>query len=208
MSSSLAGRKEWQEVAKLLHEIGAIQFGEFTLTSGKTSPYYVDLRLAPSYPKVLRKLRDVSMEIIGREIKDPVDKLAGVPASGLPLATAVSLGLDLPLIFVRKGRKAHGGGKLIEGVLNQGEKVVLVDDVATTGGSILRAAESIRGEGGEVKHAVIIVDREEGARGKLEERGIELHASMGIEEVVKYLREVGILEEEHFSSVMEHLKGS
>ncbi|KXB02652.1 hypothetical protein AKJ45_03370 [candidate division MSBL1 archaeon SCGC-AAA261F19] len=198
---------EWKDSATLLQEIGAIKFGKFTLTSGKTSPYYVDLRLAPSHPEVLRKLRNLCVEII-QKIDDPVDKLAGVPTSGLPLATAVGLKLDLPLIFARKNRKLHGGQKLIEGSLNPGEKVLLIDDVATTGGSIESAAEKIKECGGEVHHAVVVIDRNEGAREKLKAKGLDLHACMEIDEVVKHLHDAGILEERHFSSVMNYLHGN
>lgn len=197
--------REWQEVATSLHEIGAIQFGEFRLTSGRTSPYYIDLRLVPSYPRVFRGVRDLCVKTL-REIGDPVEKIAGVPVSGLPLATAVSMKLNRPLIFVRKGRKHHGGEKLVEGFLNPGERVVLVDDVTTTGGSLEGAAHGIREEGGKVEHAVIVIDREEGGRKRLSDEGIALHACMKVGGVVEYLHHDGSLDDENFSAVIEYLK--
>lgn len=197
--------KEWQEAATLLRDIGAIQFGNFKLTSGKTSPYYIDLRLAPSHPELFRRIRDLCVKALS-EIDAPVDKLAGVPVAGLPLTTAVSLKLDYPLIFVRKGGRGHGGEKVVEGSLSSGERVVVIDDVATTGGSLMNAAEGIRKEGGKVEHAIVVVDREEGAREKLRAEGIALHVCMGIKEVVEYLHSIGSLGDENFSAVIEYIE--
>ncbi|GAI35952.1 unnamed protein product, partial [marine sediment metagenome] len=148
--------KKWQRAAVLLHKLNAIQFGEFVLASGKTSPYYVDLRLAPSYPDLFNKLANLCVDLIKREIDRPIYKFAGVPHAGLSLATLVSFKLKSPLIFVRKEKKTHGRMKMVEGLLERGDNVVLIDDLATTGGSILDACNAIRAEGGVVEHAVVI----------------------------------------------------
>ncbi len=198
--------KDLQEVATALHKIGAIQFGEFTLTSGRTSPYYVDLRLVYSHPDVFDKLAERCADTIKREVGDKVDRIAGVPVAGLSLATLVSHKLRLPLIFVRKERKEHGRMKAIEGTLEKGDKVVLVDDLVTAGGSVRDAAAAIRDAGGKVEHAVVVLDREEGAREALAEDKIELHACMGISDVVGHLRDAGLLDEEQYSSIISHAK--
>ncbi|MDH5443432.1 MAG: orotate phosphoribosyltransferase [Hadesarchaea archaeon] len=198
--------EKWQRAAVLLHKLNAIQFGEFVLASGKTSPYYVDLRLAPSYPDLFNKLANLCVDLIKREIDRPIYKFAGVPHAGLSLATLVSFKLKSPLIFVRKEKKTHGRMKMVEGLLERGDRVVLIDDLATTGGSILDAANAIRAEGGVVEDAVVILDREEGAKKMLEANNVHLHACMGIGAVVKYLRDANLLDEKQYSLVTKHLE--
>lgn len=198
--------EKWQRAAVLLHNLNAIQFGEFVLASGKTSPYYVDLRLAPSYPDLFNKLANLCVDLIKREIDRPIYKFAGVPHAGLSLATLVSFKLKSPLIFVRKEKKTHGRMKMVEGLLERGDNVVLIDDLATTGGSILDACNAIRAEGGVVEHAVVILDREEGAKKMLETNNVHLHACMGIGAVVKYLHDTDLLEKKQYSLVMKYLE--
>jgi len=198
--------EKWQRAAVLLHKLNAIQFGEFVLASGKTSPYYVDLRLAPSYPDLFNKLANLCVDMIKREIDRTIYKFAGVPHAGLSLATLVSFKLKSPLIFVRKEKKTHGRMKMVEGLLERGDHVVLIDDLATTGGSILDAGNAIRAEGGVVEDAVVILDREEGAKKMLEANNIHLHTCMEIGAVVKYLRDANLLDEKQYSLVMKHLE--
>lgn len=192
-----------KEIAGKLYEVGGIKFGEFTLTSGKTSPYYVDLRVVPSYPELFDEVAEACAAVV-KEI-DGNYKLAGIPTGGLPLATLISHKLELPLLYVRKSEKAHGRKKGVEGEL-EGGNVVLIDDVATTGGSIVEAAETVRGEGGTVKDAVVALDREEGAKEALEREGIELHSCFLISELIDYLREESILDQEKYSLVKEYLE--
>lgn len=198
--------KTLEEVAVRLYEVGAIQFGEFTLTSGKSSPYYVDLRLVPSYPELFEKLADICTKIILEEIDEQFDRIAGVPTSGLPFAALVAHKTGLPLIYTRKKKKAHGTKKAIEGVLENGEKVLIIDDLSTTGGSVENATEMVRNGGGIVNHATVILDREEGAREALEANGIQLHFCLEISELIEYLKESSSLSEEKYSLVEEYLK--
>lgn len=192
-----------RKIARKLYEVGGIKFGEFTLTSGKTSPYYVDLRIVPSYPELFDEVAETctaTVEKIGRK-----GKIAGIPTGGLPLATLVSHKLELPLLYVRKRKKSHGRKKGVEGEF-EGGNIVLIDDVATTGGSIMEGAETVRGKGGTVKDAVVILDREEGAEEALEEKGINLHSCFRISELIDYLREDSILDDEKYSLVKEYLE--
>lgn len=198
--------EKWEEAAVLLHKINAIQFGEFTLASGKISPYYVDLRLVPSYPDMFDKLADLCVDLIKREIGRRIDKFAGVPYAGLSLATLVSFKLRSPLIFVRREKKTHGRMKIVEGLFKRGDHVVLIDDLATTGGSLLDAGNAIRAEGGIVEHAVVILDREEGAKKMLENNNIRLHSCMGIRKVIKYLREANLLDKKQYSLITKYLE--
>ncbi|KXB03821.1 hypothetical protein AKJ47_01620 [candidate division MSBL1 archaeon SCGC-AAA261G05] len=197
-----------REVALCLHEVGGIQFGEFTLTSGESSPYYIDMRVVPSHPDLFDKFCELCAGMIQRKISRPIDKLAGVPTSGLPFSALVSHKLQLPMIFVRKGRKPHGRKKAVEGVLKKGDRVVAIDDVTTTGGSLKNAIEKIRMMGGIVEHVAVFVDREEGAREYLEKNSVQLHPCLKISELAKHLHESSALSKEGYSQIVAHLEGT
>ena len=188
-----------------LHKIGAIKFGDFTLASGRKSPYYVDLRLVYSNPEVFEKFASMCADLVQKKVDGKVDRIAGVPISGIPLATLVSHKLSLPLVLVRKEAKTHGREKKIEGELEKGDKVVLVEDLVTVGGSVLEAVDAIKKEGGEVSDVVVILDREEGALDSLSKAGIKLHSCMRISEVVEKLREDGLLDSEQADSILENI---
>ncbi len=192
-----------RKIARKLYEVGGIKFGEFTLTSGKTSPYYVDLRIVPSYPELFDEVAEACVEVV--EGIGGNYKLAGIPTGGLPLATLISHKLKLPLFYVRKKEKSHGRKKGVEGEF-EGGNLVLIDDVSTTGGSIMEAAETVREEGGIVKYAVVVLDREEGAEEALKEKGIKLHPCFRISELIDYLRGDSILDDEKYSLVKEYLE--
>ncbi len=195
-----------KELAAILLSLGALKFGDFTLTSGRRSPYYIDLRLLPSYPNALERIADMYVAVMENEIGMGRLKVAGIPTAGLPLATAVSLKARLPLIYVRETPKLHGEMKMIEGVLSEGDEVVLIDDLATTGGSLLKAAETIRASGGRVSHAVVLIDREEGGAENLASAGIELHAVSRISELLSWLEAVGGIPADKAKAIREYLR--
>ena len=121
-----------KEIALALHEIGAIKFGEFTLKSGIKSPIYIDLRLLISYPKVLKMISKAMIELAeGLEF----DVIAGIPYTALPIATAISIEKDWPMVYARKEVKDYGIKKKIEGVFKEGDTALIIDDLITTGGS-------------------------------------------------------------------------
>ncbi len=195
-----------KELAAILVGLGALKFGDFRLTSGRRSPYYIDLRLLPSYPSVLERIAGMYIEVLENEVGLEGIKVAGIPTAGLPLATAVSLRAKLPLIYVRETPKLHGEMKMIEGVLERGDRVVLIDDLVTTGGSLLRAAEAIRDSGGRVEHAVVLIDREEGGSENLAAVGISLHAVSKISDLLSWLEEVGGIPEERVEAIRDYLR--
>ncbi len=195
-----------EEAVKILFKRGAILFGEFTLTSGLKSPYYIDLRVIPSYPEDFDRICTMYAEIIENEFEN-VDKIAGVPTAGIPFAALVAYKLKKPLIYVRKEvERAHGRGKLVEGVLHRGERVVLIDDVATTGGSLILTAKSVHSFGGEVAGAVVLVDREQGATENLKKAGVELHYLIRISDAPKILLRNGMINEETYEKMMKIVK--
>jgi len=149
----------------------AVKHGSFTLASGKKSDFYIDIKKAYTKPEVLRKIT----REMARLIKDEkVDKIAGVAIGAVPLATALSLESGLPFLIVRKELKGHGTGNKIEGDLRAGEKVIIVEDVTTTGESVLKAVKAIREVKAVCDKVVVVVDRDEGARELLASHGIAL----------------------------------
>lgn len=160
-------------IADRLVACGAVRFGEFTLTSGAKSPYYVDVKQALCNPSVLRAIADDMAAITRRE--GPFDAVAGMELGAVPLATAVSLATDLPLLMIRKGERAHGTGRRIEGPEAAGKHVFVVEDVTTSGGSTVEAVQVLRDAGATVTHASVVVDRESGGHEALAAVDVQLH---------------------------------
>ena len=158
---------------------GALQLGTFTLASGKTSSYYVDIKKAVTRPHVLRSIAD-SMTAYANK----VDRIAGVELGAVPIAAAVSLASDKPFVMVRKASKEHGMKHDFEGDLNRGDTVLLVEDVVTTGGTLRGAIVRLREHGAVVEDCVCVVDREEGGAILLAEIGVRLHALLRASELV------------------------
>jgi orotate phosphoribosyltransferase len=195
------------EMANILIKIDALKFGVFKLTSGKPSPYYVDLRVVPSFPDAFARICDFYAEAITREIGlKNFDRIAGVPIAGIPFASQIAYNLKKPFLYVRKGIRRHGRQRRVEGILVSGDRVLLVDDLVTTGLTLRKAAEAIRAEGGIVEKAVAFMDREEGGKEKLTKNGIQLITLLKISEVAKTLYEIGSLDEESFKTIMKQVK--
>lgn len=152
--------------------------GEFTLRSGRTSSYYLDKYKFSTRPEVLRELGPLFAQVIADIESEfgPVDRLAGAELGGIPLVTVAAMETGKPAIFVRNAKKEYGTAKQVEGDVNEGERVVFVEDVATTGGQALEAVEVLKGLGAQVPAIVSVIDREEGARENIEGAGVRFHA--------------------------------
>ncbi len=185
-----------------LHDAGCVAFGEFVLRSGATSPIYVDARRLGASP-ILLAAAAAAVEGVIRSL--PADHVGAVPYGALPLATAVALRAGRPLVWPRKEAKGHGTGARVEGVWRPGERVVLVDDVATSGTSALEAADTLRRSGLEVRDAVVLVDREAGARRALDAAGITLHAATTLRRIVDDLAAAGAITADRHRIVTEFL---
>jgi orotate phosphoribosyltransferase len=195
------------EMAKILHKIDAFKFGLFKLTSGKVSPYYIDLRIVPSFPDAFRQICDFYGEAITSQIGlKNFDRIAGVPIAGIPFASQIAYNLKKPFLYVRKGVRLHGRQRRVEGILISGNRVLLVDDLVTTGLTLRRAAEAVTTEGGIVKEAVALLDREEGGKEKLAKSGIQLHALLKISEVANALYEIGAIDEQNLKTILKQIK--
>jgi len=157
----------------------ALLRGSFTLRSGKTSSYYLDKYLFSTRPELLKQLAPLFAQRISKVERDTgrtVARLAGAELGGIPLVTVASLETGLPSIFVRNKKKDYGTAKQLEGVVNKGDVVVLVEDVATTGGQALEAVAALRELGADVIAIVATIDRLEGARENIEKAGMRFEA--------------------------------
>lgn len=185
-----------------LHDLGAVKFGEFTLASGRTSPIYIDLRLLVSDAGALR----MAAQAYAERLKDiPFDRLAGVPYGALPIATVVGQLLGRPLIYPRKEAKQHGLGRRIEGAYGADERIVVIEDLITSGGSVLDAVRTLRDAGLQVTDAVVLIDREQGGVENLAAAGVTVHAVMRLSDMLTVLVEAGRITAEQEQTVRAYL---
>ena len=192
-----------KEFAIFLHKNGIIKFGDFTLASGKKSSYYVDLRLVPSYPHEFRQMVKYLENDIAQNIGlDEFDSIVSVPTGGLVIASALAIETVKPLIYVRSKPKNYGTSKSIEGKIHEGMEVIMIDDVATTGGSVVNAIKSLKEVNISVKDAYVIVNRLEGADEALAEFGVKMHSILNILQITEALYENNLVDK----SVLEKVK--
>ncbi|MDR0778776.1 MAG: orotate phosphoribosyltransferase [Methanomassiliicoccaceae archaeon] len=172
------------EMKKALEDCGALQFGEFTLASGAKSNYYIDIKRASTDPKVLYLISQLMAEKIQTSGKR-YDRIAGVVLGSVPLAAALSLATGIPYVMVRKEKKDHGTSKLIEGVLNKGDSVIVVEDVITSAGSSIAAIATLREHGAKVGNVISVIDRESGGTEALKNIDVTLTALVKASDLLK-----------------------
>jgi uridine monophosphate synthetase len=183
-----------------LFDLGAIKFGTFTLKSGIVSPFYIDLRLTVSSPKLLEKIAD-AIQLAAKECS--YDLVCGVPYTALPFATVLSIRQNVPMVLKRKEKKEYGTGKMCEGVFSKGDRCLVIEDVITSGQSILETIVSLKAEGLIVKDIVVLVDREQGGRATLEGKGYRLHSVFKITEMATELAKRGKIDDTAASKIRE-----
>ncbi|MEM3727543.1 MAG: orotate phosphoribosyltransferase [Candidatus Bathyarchaeia archaeon] len=191
------------DFCKILLKTGAVKFGIFKLTSGKISSYYIDLRLILSFPEALKKVIEFYEKLVTSIGVNNFQRIAGIPTAGIPFASILAFKLNKPFIYVRKEAKPHGRERRIEGILYPGDEVLIVDDLTTTGKSMLNAISAIKAEGGIVTYAIVLIDREENAREKLMEENVELKCFMKISDVAKKLLELGAIDVKEYEKMVK-----
>ncbi len=192
------------ELAEGLVKAGALQFGTFTLPGGKDSSYFVNLRGLPSYPGVYGMAVGAMSDLVSEKIARS-DALCAVPLTGVLLASPIAVALKKPLIYTRLEKQENE--RLVEGEVRPGWNVVVVGDLATSGRTIISAAEAIQDEGGKVSSAVVLIDRLEGAREKLSKRGIALHAVTDMVELADTLYSMELISKENLKSITKSVGG-
>ncbi|MEM2811844.1 MAG: orotate phosphoribosyltransferase [Candidatus Bathyarchaeia archaeon] len=204
-----SSRKEiiLSEVCYILKKTNAVSFGTFRLPSGKITPYYIDLRVIPSFPDAFVKIIEIFVDAVRDEIDvKNFDRIAGIPTAGLPLSAITAYILKKPFIYIRQKQRLKGRERRVEGVIMPGDRVLLIDDMVTTGLSLKRSAIAVRTEGGVVSDAFVLLDREEGGGEKLEKIGVKLHAVLRVSEVARKLYEMDIISEDEMKIIISQVK--
>ncbi|MBS7604951.1 MAG: phosphoribosyltransferase family protein [Candidatus Bathyarchaeia archaeon] len=195
------------EICRVLKRTNAIEFGTFRLPGGKITPYYIDLRVIPSFPDAFAKIIEIFVDAVKSEIGvENFDRVAGIPTAGLPLSAITAYILKKPFIYIRQKQKLKGRERRVEGVIMPGDRILLVDDMVMTGLSLVRSTLAVRAEGGLVTDAFVLFDREEGGERRLAKIGVKLHAVLGASEVARKLYEMNIIEEDKMKIIISQVK--
>lgn len=187
-----------------LFDIGAIKFGSFTLKSGMLSPIYIDLRESISYPRLLQDIAEAMWQQIS---KKHFDRICGVPYTALPIASYLSIKYNCPMVMRRKEAKGHGTGKLIEGIYAHNHKCLVVEDLITSGASIFETIAPLESVGIKVEDVVVFLDRQQGGKEKVEQKGYNLHSVFSIGWVLDILLEHGKIDQEAKSTILTFIRG-
>jgi len=191
-------------LAVQLFEVGAVKFGDFKMKVGVNSPVYIDLRVIVSYPEIMRVVVDLIDSIV-KEDKYEYKHVCGVPYMALPVATLLAMKNNQPMLVRRKEPKSYGTKKIIEGKFNAGEKCLIIEDVTSSGSSVLETARDLRAEGLTVNDAVVMVEREQGAVDNSLKNGIRLTPLFTISHLLKLLQEAGKIDEKIVESVKKFI---
>lgn len=220
------GLARLEDLAVKLFEISAFKFGEFTLKSGTTSPVYFDLRVIVSYPEVMVRydclsdamlgllfniclFQDTITDLINEFIVEKslaYDHLCGVPYTALPLATLISVKAKKPMLIRRKEAKDYGTKKMIEGKFEAGQSCLIIEDVVTSGSSVIETVQSLRAEGLQVTDAIVLVDREQGGASNTADHAIKLHSLFSLSQLLNILSQVGKIDQKMVQKVAAYIK--
>jgi len=192
------------ELLRGISEAGMIRFGEFTLSSQKKSPYYVNLRVLPSHVELFSMALGELDSMISQNEQKGIG-IASVELSGIPLGAALASKMSVPFVYVRKEAKTHGTGELVEGEVRKSNKFVIVDDVLTTGGNVLHAARALRDKGAEIGSAYVLFDRLQGGKRFLAENGIVTRSAIDVLSAIDRLAAGGAMPTEQRDKIIAYL---
>ena len=191
-----------KEFAIFLHQNDIIKFGDFTLASGKKSSYYIDLRLVASFPHIFRKMTKNLQKLVSEKTGlDNFDSLVAVPTGGLVIGSALAIETVKPLIYVRDKPKDYGTTKSIEGKIFSGMKVILIDDVITTGNSVINAIKQLKDAGLSISDVYVIINRLEGANNTLELEEVNLYQLTDVLEITTILFQEKLVSKEILNKI-------
>lgn len=193
-----------KELAVALYDIGAIKFGEFITKVGLKTPIYFDLRVMIAYPQIMSRLAKALWQLAKTET-DTI-QLCGVPYTALPLATLISAEYNMPMLIKRKEAKNYGTKKLIEGNFKPGNHCIIIEDVVTSGSSVLETVYALKEEGLIVTEVLVVIDREQGGRKNLENKGIKMRSLYDVTLLLDYLLDHGKVTPEIVKDVANYLK--
>lgn len=195
------------ELCRVLNKIGALKFGTFKLTSGRVSPYYIDLRIVPSFPDAFQRVCNLYVDLIKGDVgTDNFDRIAGIPTAGIPFSSLLAYHLKKPFLYIRPHMRPHGRERRVEGIMMPGDRVLLIDDLITTALSMRKAVETIRAEGGLVTDAAVLIDREEGGKERLAGDNVRLHYLLEASEAADKLHEIGVITEDQLKTILKQVK--
>lgn len=188
-----------KELALKLFDLGVLQFGEFTLKSGLQSPFYLDFRRIVAYPDILKNISELLWDLVAEM---EFDHLCGVPYAALSLSSTMAVLHSKPMIVKRKEQKKHGTKKLVEGIFKEGDTCVVIDDVISSGISMIETLEALEGEGLKIKNVLSIVDRMQGGALLLNEYGYEVHTVYTIREILEFMKEGGKITQKQYTDTL------
>ncbi|XP_073997015.1 rudimentary-like [Rhodnius prolixus] len=194
-----------EELCVQLCEIGALKFGDFKMKVGVNSPVYFDLRIITSFPSLMEELSKIVREH-SQKLGINYNLICGVPYTALPIATLLSVMSNVPMVVRRKEPKNYGTMKIIEGVYNEGQTCLIIEDVVTSGGSILETAKDLRKDGLIVTDVVVVIDREQGGAHNLIKSGIKMHSIFTLSKILEVLLRLGKLDQETVEKIKKYIE--
>ncbi|CAB3229322.1 unnamed protein product [Arctia plantaginis] len=194
-----------EELAVRLFDVGAVRLGDIEAKIGRRTPIYFDLRVVVSRPEIMMAVAQ-QLQKLAREINH--DLLCGVPYAALPIAAVMSVNTNTPMIMKRKETKLYATKKILEGLFEINQNCLVVEDVVTSGGSLLETVDTLRSEGLIVSHAVVVLDRDQGGARVLKENGIIVKPLYSMTGLLKMLNDAGKIDSETVDIILNHIKES
>lgn len=207
MDTSYNLKEQEKELIDFFFKNGCLKFGEYKLKTGKTSPFYINLRNLISKPEIINKISKLIYETFLESRKNIT--LCGLPYAGIPYSCSLSTLYEIPQILLRKEKKQYGDslGKIYEGTHQVGNKMILIDDIFTTGSSIIDSIKKFQDEGVSVDEVIVIINRNETNNyiSKLKDYGVRVNFMFDLIDIIKYLMSTNKIDEEEFNMVMNYL---